>query len=284
MEWNVQPAETGLKLIEFIRRHLPSCSAKKIKRAIESNSCMVNGRVERFASSCVGAGDKISFSLIDEAIEKKCLASQGEVLFEDEYFLIGNKPAGISAEDYRLDKPTGALFPVHRLDKDTTGVFIFAKGRRELEFMIELFRQTNVEKIYLALVDGVFSKSSGRIENHLGVHHRYQGQVYWGSVPAPSGKAAKTEWSVEQQGAEAALLKCRPITGRTHQIRVHCAEIGHPILGDYQYGRIFQCSYRPKRQMLHALEVRFKHPFHNKLVVVKAPIPEDLQKAIRELL
>jgi 23S rRNA-/tRNA-specific pseudouridylate synthase len=86
-----------------------------------------------------------------------------------------------------------------------------------------------------------------------------------------------------QKGKDAALLECRPITGRTHQIRVHCSGMGHPILGDYQYGRKFRCSVRPPRCLLHAFEVIFIDPIKDSEVHVRAPLPKDMEQALESM-
>ena len=203
-----------------------------------------------------------------------------KILYQDQELLILDKPAEIASESPQLAEMGGFL--VHRLDKGTSGVLIFAKTKVMRDQMFALFRRHQVEKSYLALVDGVPRQSSGSIENQLGKLHEYQGQTLWGVVE--KGLYACTEWHLERSGTEAALLRCYPKTGRTHQIRVHLNGIGHPILGDHQYGRRFKCHYRPARVLLHAQSVSFPHPTSGQQLTIEAPLPTDFQEAINQLL
>ena len=112
----------------------------------------------------------------------------------------------------------------------------------------------------------------------------YEGQSLWGSVPPHQGHHAITGWKLEKKGVEASLLRCYPKTGRTHQIRVHMSEMGHPILGDKQYGRSVRCRYNAMRCLLHAYELSFIHPTSGQKVQFQAPIPEDFQQAFNQLI
>ena len=282
MEWIVSSEESGLKLVDFLKLKLNSLSLKGLKKGIESNACLVNSRVERFASARVGTGDIITY----EYVEKKETSIQ--VLYEDEALFICCKNSGISSDEPLFLKgleilAKSPLFLLHRLDKDTSGVLLFAKTKEMEKEMLYLFRQRQIKKEYLAIVDGIPNHSSGIIDNQLGKIHSYQGQTIWGAVKS-NGLRACTEWKVLQKGKFAALLLCRPITGRTHQIRVHCSEMGHPILGDYQYGRRFRCSYRPSRLLLNASRVSFIHPLTKIELSVEAPLPEDMEKALKYIL
>lgn len=277
-KWSVTAQESGLKLIDFLKSKLDSCSARQIKKAIESNACVLNGRTERFASTLVGTGDKIAFAMAEKSGVRK-----GDVLFEDADLFIYDKPSGISSEDLHKSLGISSLYLLHRLDKETSGVLLFAKTIPMRDAMLHLFRQRKIRKAYFALVDGIPTKTSGTIDNYLGKVHVYQGQALWGEVDPSKGAHARTEWKVIQTGKETALLLCQPITGRTHQIRVHCSGMGHPILGDYQYGRKFRSKCRPQRCMLHACEVSFIHPVKGTTVVIQAPKPLDMKAVIEEI-
>jgi len=262
------------KLIDFLKRQLGQhISARQIKRSIENNGCLLNGKVERFASHQVHSGDRVDFDFV---VKEEIPIDISRVLYSDNHILAFNKPPGISSEDEALQIEPG-LSLIHRLDKETSGVLLFAKTEAIRKAMIELFRAKKIHKVYYAWVDGVPAKSNGIIDNYLGKRSAYAGQAIWGAVSASKGLHARTEWRLERQAKNASLLRCVPITGRTHQIRVHLSGMGHPILGDHQYGRTFRCPYRPQRCLLHASEIAFEHPATGKSLAIQAPLPEDMQ-------
>lgn len=277
--------ESGVKLVDFLFQQLKGeYSLRKLKRAIESNHCQVNGLTERFYSHKLNIGDRVSF---DPAVfeDEKPAISQIDpkcILFEDDHLLIYNKPSGIASDETGL----GKLFPkyslIHRLDKETTGCIMFAKYPKVKNRMIDLFKEKKISKNYLAIVDGVPKKRQGIEENFIGKLGSSPDNIKWGVVAPKSGQHARTEWAIEKKGKEATLLKMNPITGRTHQLRVHAANMGHPLLGDFRYSRTFTCSYPAKRTMLHAYTLHFPHPMLDSYLKIKAPIPTDMKRAIRE--
>ncbi len=285
-EWSVAREESGMKLVAFLSSHLEGgYSARSLKRMIEKNFCQINKRVERFAGALVGEGDHVTLRLEQLPVRTTQQFQRDRILFEDESVLVYNKPAGINCDEAGVIKLlkayTKSLFLVHRLDQETTGALILAKDRNCLECLIGQFRQHHIEKKYLALVDGVVREPKGIIENDLGKKGTYAGQTIWGEVS--QGLFASTAWQRVNSGRDATLLSCFPKTGRTHQIRVHLAGIGHPILGDYQYGKQFRCLYRPPRILLHAEEIRFSHPVSGKEVDITAPVPDDFLLAQQQL-
>lgn len=287
MEWEVKATEAGTKLITFLKGKLEDqYSAKYLKKVIESNHCRINGRTERFASVLLGKGDVVEISLSNFSVQTPNEVSNSpEVLYEDDDFLIINKPAGVSSDSEKIlqSLPSSlTLHLLHRLDKDTTGVLMFAKNLSVKERVIGYFRKHLVKKSYLALADGVFQKKSGTVDNYLGKLRIYQGQTIWGSVPQEKGLNAVTAWQVESSGSNATLVRCFPKTGRTHQLRVHLSGLGHPILGDFQYGKKFCCTYQPSRYLLHAVEISFFD--EGRQIYVKAPLPKDLLDAINQLI
>lgn len=288
LKWVVAKAEQGKRLQDFLREKLPLVySSRDIKRQLECGRCLVNGLVERFASKRLLAKDRIQFdpTSLGGATERFCF-ELNRLLFEDEHLLVYDKPAGVTSDEkgiLRLLKPHVSSFLTHRLDKETTGALILAKSSLIAEAVMETFRKRGVAKVYLALVDGCPEELGGVIENRLGKIATYQGQTIYGKVSGEKGLAAKTRWTLKKSGKNAALLECRPETGRTHQIRVHLAEMGHPILGDYQYGKRFRSKMRPKRLLLHASQVAFLHPIFGKKVNIEAPLPQDFIEAMKEL-
>jgi 23S rRNA-/tRNA-specific pseudouridylate synthase len=147
--------------------------------------------------------------------------------------------------------------------------------------MERLFRQHHVSKEYVTIVDGVPNDKKGMIDFPMVPIHRQEGQTRWGvDKLKKSGAKAITNWEVMHRGKDCAMIICRPITGRTHQLRVHLSAIGHPILGDPLYGKRYRCAFVPKRLMLHAWKLSFPHPMNEgKRVDVEAPLPEDIVNA-----
>jgi len=133
-------------------------------------------------------------------------------------------------------------------------------------------------------VDGRVKEKEGMIDNYLGKKGGYEGQTLYGEVlQKEKGLRAITHFQTLAHGKESSLLLCDLKTGRTHQIRVHFSEKGHPLLGDHQYGRKFSCPFEPSRHLLHAWKLSFIHPFTKKKIELKSPIPRDFQKALEDL-
>lgn len=281
--FEVSSPEHGKRLLQFLRDHLDGqFSVKAIKRAIESKKCTVNNQQVNFSTRVLTKGDVVCIQL--EKTEDKA-ASQLVILYSDEDVLAVDKPAGVVSEESAIqtllpvDKRQWRL--VHRLDKETSGVLLLAKNEEILRLLIERFREKEVRKSYYAIVDAIVERPEGVIENLLDVKSKYAGQTIYGA--STKGKEAITEWRCIKKGGDASLVECHPITGRTHQLRVHLSEMGHPILGDVQYGKSFKCSYKPHRHLLHAYEVEFTHPRANKKVKIRAPLPQDFKIALEEL-
>lgn len=273
-----------IQLLPFLKEKLKSeISGKFLKRSLDHNQCFVNGRVERFGTRWLAQGDEVIIKL-EQPVKN---IAKSMILYEDQDLLICNKSAGIVSESdslkAQLIEDPSKLILLHRLDKDTSGVLLFAKSSNVQDQMIRLFREKQVFKKYYAIVDGIPDKKEGVIDNFLGKLSSYHGQAIWGSVASDKGLRAVTKWKLISEGASASLLECQPITGRTHQLRVHLSQLGHPILGDFQYGRHFKCSFKPHRQLLHASELTFKHPATDRLFHVKAPLPEDFKYAFEKL-
>lgn len=288
--WEVTHKESGTKLLTFLKEKLgASVSSRELKKALDDNLCQINRRVERFGTFQLGPGDQVTLNKSFKQKNDKSISFKTKhCLYEDDDLLIYDKPSGIASDSplllKALQRGLSFLALTHRLDRDTTGALIFAKTPSATEKMMALFKQRQVLKTYLAIVDGTPRKPSGLIDNFLGPLHRYQGQTIQGVMPPPKGLQAITAWECIQRGNGAALLRCFPKTGRTHQLRVHLSTMGHPILGDHQYGKEFRCPYQPERYLLHAESVSFTHPCKGTLIKVEAPQPEDFSQAIDQLL
>jgi 23S rRNA pseudouridine1911/1915/1917 synthase len=225
------------------------------------------------------------------------------VLYEDAHLLAIDKPPGmvvhpapgarrgtlVNALAHRLGLLAGvgpADRPgiVHRLDRDTSGVLLVARTAAALEALARQFRERSVHKRYLAIVRGRIAKASGMIDQPIGRHPVERKRM---SVHGQRARAAVTRWQVAERFAEATLVRLAPETGRTHQLRVHLAAMGHPVLGDKVYGR--RRSSRAvtgpacARQALHAEELHFAHPVSGERVVVRAALPADLEAVLARL-
>jgi len=281
--WFVAEGEGNQSLINFIdSKWAAPLSKKKLKEAIDSGSCRVNGAVELFSNRSLSSGDRIQFHPI--LLPKVFTFKDQRVLFENDSLLIYDKPSGLVCDKKGIEhfQKSGTQFHlVHRLDKMTSGALILAKDIKAKEALENLFRKREVEKNYLALVDGTVEKNQGTIKKKLGAIGHRGGQKLRGV--APNGKDASTGWEVVAKGRNASLLRCYPETGRTHQIRIHLAAIGHPILGDYLYGKRFRCKEWVPRILLHAEKITFKLSEDEALLVGAAPIPADFLSVLESL-
>lgn len=279
MKWLVSETQ---KLVHFLQQELkPSPSGKVLRRVLEANLCRVNGIVERFGSADVLKGSVVELSPAWQSLAAPKL-NKFASLYEDEHLLIVDKPMGWICTDEECTKAFGAKrYLIHRLDKDTTGVLLIAKSTEVREAMIRLFRDKKVEKLYYAIVDGVPKEERGVRKTFFAKVGFFEGQTCWGS--RARGLEAETHWKVLAKGKNATLLACQPITGRTHQIRVHLAEMGHPILVDRQYAKSYRSKFFATRPLLHAARIRFLHPLSEAAIDVKAPIPTDFREGLAAL-
>lgn len=207
------------------------------------------------------------------------------VLYETEDYLAVDKPEGVVsvAEGGRGGLPQllaghypGRLYPVHRLDRGASGVIVFAKNADAHRVLNGAFDRREVQKTYLAVVDGLPASNRGRINAPI----REFGSGRMGVDPR-RGKPSSTEWKIVERLDGAAVLKIAPATGRRHQIRVHLYHIGHPILGDLRYGDRARQEKFP-RLMLHALTLEFALASGER-VAVEAPPPESFEKVVASL-
>ena len=235
------------KLLPFLKTQV-EMPTKRLRWLVEHNRCRVNGQVERFCSTRLRRGDQIQLFL-DE--EKQKL----EVLFEDEYLVIYNKPPAMPSE-----KLPHLL--VHRLDRDTTGVIVCAKSVEAQSKLEALFFNQKVEKEYQAMVSPPPEEDGGVIKMRMAIHKKREGAVLW--KKSKEGVSSITRWSVIRRNKKTAEIRLLPKTGRTHQLRLHMRELGCPIIGDVEYGNREQAKvFRP---LLHARRLKFTHPFTGEVV------------------
>lgn len=275
-------------------------SRTQIQRFIREGLVTIDGSVVRKPGHQLEGGEWIDVcipeptpsDLVPEAIPL-------DVIFEDEQVLIVNKPAGMVvhpsaghaggtlvhaalAHAPDIEGVGGEIRPgvVHRLDKDTSGLIILAKNDSAHRFIQQQFKNRKVEKTYLALVDGRPPTPDGRIEAPIGrdPHNRKRMAV----LPPGRGRSATSIYHTAETYEEYTLLEVRPLTGRTHQIRLHLDFIGCPVVGDQQYGKRSSRRLLP-RQFLHAYKLRFVLPGDDQPTEFTAPLPEALQRFLQQL-
>jgi 23S rRNA pseudouridine955/2504/2580 synthase/23S rRNA pseudouridine1911/1915/1917 synthase len=227
-----------------------------------------------------------------------------EYLFEDDTVLVVNKPPGLSTIPERdaampsllkeLEKKHEKLFVVHRIDKDTSGVVCFTKTETAHKILNEQFEKHNVRKFYKAIVQGRMMNKEGQVRFPIATHPSKINMM----VTHPKGKPSLTLYTVEEEFRHASLLHVEIKTGRTHQVRVHLAAIGNPLLVDAIYGNTNAFSLssikknykiteeeRPliSRLTLHAAELHFYHPVSGEIIICKSALPDDMLLVLKLL-
>jgi len=294
----IAPKEAArLRLDQFLARELTQFSRSRLQQLIREKFVTVNESPAR-PRDPVRAGDRIVVNEPPpEKIETRPEAIPLDVLYEDEYLIVINKPAGLvvhpgaGQREHTLVNALLHHFPklsgiggkerpgiVHRLDKETSGCLVVAKTDAAHRALSAQFEARAVEKIYLALVAGKLRRRTGTIEEKIGRHPVDRQRM---SVTSTRGRAAKTEYRVISASDEMSLLECKLHSGRTHQIRVHLHHLGHPVLGDKVYGAKFAKTL--PRQMLHAWKLGFQHPSTDEWRNFEAPLPPDFKIEIKTL-
>jgi 23S rRNA pseudouridine1911/1915/1917 synthase len=289
-------ADNG-RLDAFLAEHAPKVSRSGWKALIQDGLVTVNG-VRCKPNQKLKAGDAVAWTIPNRAPvaaipEKIPLA----ILFEDEAVIVLNKPPGLVVHP-AVGNPSGTLLHgllfhdpvfqtleragiVHRLDKDTSGVMVVAKSTEAMAALQAQFKGRETEKEYLALVWGS-PPQSDRIETRIGRHPVHRKKQ---AVLKEEGRKAITNFQTLEKFGETALLRVKIETGRTHQIRVHMAHLGHPIVGDRVYGRARRnrLPVEAARQMLHAERLSFNHPTTGKRLSFEAPLFDDMQQLLEYL-
>jgi len=293
----VSDEEAGQRIDNFLMRHFSTVPRSRVYRLLRKGEVRVN-RKRVDAQYRIAAGDEVRLppvriaptaepgqpsSRLQELIERA-------VIFQDKHLLVIDKPAGVAVhggsgmsfgviEALRASRPRESLELVHRLDRDTSGCLCVARDRATLVALHALIRESGMHKTYLALVSGSWQLGTKRIDAPLATDERRHGERH--VRVAPQGKASVSVFTpVQFFGKLATLMQVDIPTGRTHQIRVHAAYAGHPLLGDEKYGdRERNAELKRaglKRTFLHAQSIAFDSPVSGAPVHVSAPLPADL--------
>ena len=298
MNIDITPELDGLTVFDLLRRrmHISTGTLTLLKNSptgITVNSVRVTVRHR------LSAGERLSLDLADkdetgtsEIIPKKLPLS---LLLEDDDIIVADKPAGMpthpthghlddtlaNALAYRA-AVRGEPFvfrPANRLDRNTSGIVLLAKNRFAASRLYEEMKRGAIRKTYVAITEGVPSPASGRVDAPIA--RADEGILM--RVVRDDGAPSVTDYSVMRTSRDGkyALVALRPLTGRTHQIRVHMAHIGCPLIGDFLYGR--ECPEMIARHALHAVRLEFDHPTTGKLIRMSSPLPADMLRVIKEV-
>jgi len=299
----------GLRVDAALAQLIPEYSRSQLTTWLKQGKITVDSRIPKPKEKVCG-GESIQVNVDFNALESKlehCLAENIplNIVYEDDYILIINKPAGLvvhpgagNSEHTLVNAllyhaPTLEQLPragiVHRLDKETTGLLIIAKTLATHTNLTRQMQERAIERNYITLVQGHLI-ASGEIDTCYGRHPRNRLKM----AVCTQGREAITHYFVRKQYQTYTLLDVKLLTGRTHQIRVHMAHINHPVVGDPLYGgrsrfpenasdELLQCLQQFKRQALHAKTLAFTHPESQEPLTFEAPLPDDFQHLLDAL-
>ncbi len=290
---HIKCAREGIRIDQYLSEEL-DLSRSKIQKLIKNEKILVNDKKIN-NSYRVGLGDVI---VVDDDLNFE-VDIKGEdipidIVYEDDYLLVINKPSGmvvhpapgnysktlVNALIGKFALSNDKIRPgiVHRIDKDTSGLLLVAKDDKTHDLLANMIKKKEVERIYVALVEGVINHETGTIDAPIGrdVNNRQKMMV-----TDVNSKEAITHFRVLKRYANNTLIECKLETGRTHQIRVHMQYINHPIVNDPVYGR----SKKPTAfgQMLHSKSIRFVHPIMGRELYFECPLPKEFQDCLKSL-
>jgi 23S rRNA pseudouridine1911/1915/1917 synthase len=301
-EIRVQVEETGERIDRYLSQALPDLSRSRIQQLIEQGNVEVNGKVCTSKKTTVQLGDRISLTIPDaKPLDLEPEAIPLDILYEDDSLIIINKPAGLvvhPAAGHKSGTLVNAILAhcpnlagigglqrpgiVHRLDKDTTGAIAIAKTDQAHQHLQAQLKAKTARRDYLGLVYGAPSSNSGTIDQPIGRHPVDRKKM--AVVPVEKGgRKAVTHWQVKERLGNYTLIHFQLETGRTHQIRVHSASIGHPIVGDPVYSSGRAVGVNLTGQALHAWRLTLQHPLSGELVKVTAPLPKTFATLLEVL-
>ena len=285
--------------LDLVLPVLTGLSRKKIKALIDEGRVEVNGRKVIIASWETKKGDILRIHTREEKTKISAEKYFLKVIFEDPHLLVVEKEAGIGCEESVLSsRPTMVaivnaylkrknprlkhhyLGLIHRLDRDTSGLMVYSKTKEANKISLQ-FKRHQIGRRYLAVVDGKVARDSATLEGFLKKSALLKGGKKVAPSTEESGQLARTSFQVLERYQKATLLEVTLNTGRTHQIRVHLAEMGHPVLGDRVYGAGSSLTF--PRQALHAAYLKFFHPVTGEPLEFTSDLPRDLRKLVERL-
>ena len=289
-----------VRLDHFLTEELSDYSRSRLQSFIKDGRVRIDGEPARKFGQMLVPGQMITV-VLPEVRESKLIPENIplDIIYEDDQSIVINKPAGmvvhpaaghetgtlvhaVLAHCGDLKGFGGEIRPgvVHRLDRDTSGIIVMAKNEKAHIFLQEQFKSRSINKRYLALVDGAPPTPTGRVEAPIGRDPLRRQQM---AILTPDkGREAITEYLTRRSFVKHTLLEAHPLTGRTHQIRVHMAFLKCPIVGDVLYGRRKQ-SIEITRHFLHAYRLTILLPGHTEAMTFEAPLPEELQMVLEQL-
>lgn len=290
----------GQRLDRVLAQLVPEFSRSYLQQLIEQGEALIDGRVTTKVSAKVRLGHQLQITLRATPQSQAFVpeAMPIEVVYEDEHLRVIHKPAGLVVHpapgNWRGTLLNGllALDPkasevpragiVHRLDKDTSGLMVVARTRQAMDALVSQIAAREVHRQYLALAHKNWSGASPRtLEAAIGRDPANRLRMAVVDLSHQSGKTASTTFDLLAQGERCCLVQCTLHTGRTHQIRVHMAHLGHPLLGDAVYGGLPLGGM--SRQALHAWRLAFEHPITGEPIDLRSDWPEDMAQALQNL-
>lgn len=292
----IPSALAGRRLDQSLAELLPQYSRSRIQAWCDAGVVRLNGRTASRKTKVYG-GERVEVDVTPHASEfsHQAEAIGLDLLYEDDDILVVNKPPGLVTHPGAGNWtgtllnallhhcPAVAALPragiVHRLDKDTSGLMVVAKTEQAQTELVRQLQARTIKRLYWAIALGQFELAQGVIDAPIGRHPVARTRM----AVVSGGKSALTHYRVLKQYAAAAWVECRLETGRTHQIRVHLAHIGHPLLGDPVYAARRQAPLSFPRQALHAQRLALRHPRSQEQLEWQAPLPADLRELIEHL-
>ncbi len=290
----------SVRLDKFLVERLPELSRNRIQNLIKEGFVTVDGLVPHKSGQILTEGSTVEVVIPSpKETDLQPEAIPLDVIFENSDLLVVDKPAGMVvhpspghfsgtlvhaalAHAPEMEGVGGEQRPgvVHRLDKNTSGLILLAKNDRTHRFLQDQFRRREIDKVYIALVDGKPPTPTGRIE--AAIARDPQARKKMAVVSAKKGRQAVSEFRVLREFAAHTLIEVHPVTGRTHQIRLHMAYLGCPVAGDTVYGR-HHPTLALDRHFLHAERITLRIPGESSTRTFQAPLPDDLQAVLHEL-
>lgn len=297
--FQVEKENTGIRIDKYLSDNMEDISRSYLQKLLKDKSITVNNKAIK-ANYKVQEGDMVSV-FIPEPEEPDILPEEIplDILYEDDSLMVVNKPkdmvvhpsAGHTSGTLvnavlfhckgNLSGINGIMRPgiVHRIDKDTTGALLICKTDTCHRILAEQLKVHSITRRYRAVVQGNLKDDEGTVEGPIGRHTTDRKKM---AINYKNGKEAITHYRVLERFGNATYIECRLETGRTHQIRVHMASIGHPLLGDTTYGSS-KNPYHLQGQALHAMVLGFLHPVTNEYMEFTAPLPEYFLKLLEKL-